>query len=151
MIKNLFIPILTVVCIIPSTNITASAATEIKQSSNVIVYSTGIILGYSVSISGSGNALYLTAKTTCNTSMKSVGLKNVVIQRSSNNSSWSDYLTISDLLSENSTKYATNNTQIATVTSGYYYRIICTHYAKETGLFGSSESISNTSNSLYIS
>ncbi len=46
--------------------------------------------------------------------------------------------------------YVANNLTLASVTSGYYYRVTCSHYAKEKGLFGDSEKDDNTSNSVYV-
>ncbi len=147
--------ILAIICIAPMGCIEASAAeldsnayTTVSESK---VRSVGIITGYSLSLTSSGTSLLMTARTNCLVSVKSVGLKNIVIQRSSDNSNWSNYTTVDDLLKSSSSTYSASRKNVATVPSGYYYRITCKHYAKESGLFGSSESISNTSNSIYIS
>ncbi|MGN0665363.1 MAG: hypothetical protein ACI4KF_02420 [Huintestinicola sp.] len=148
--KKSIIPILTVICFIPTVNITASAE-EIPNQQGISAYSAGLIYNYGLSITNSEKAIMLTAKTNCNSSMKYLGLKNIVVQKSSNNVTWSDCITLADMLNENSSLYAIYDKQVATVTGGYYYRITCNHYAKESGLFGSSESISNSSNSVFIS
>ena len=148
--RNVIIPFLTVICLIPTTGINVSADEILTQPSETTLYSVGIISSYSVGISGSGKSVLLNAKTYTSQTAKYVGLKNIVIQQSTNNNNWSDYITVDDLLAEDSTKYIASGKNIATVTGGYYYRVTCKHYAKESGLFGSSESISNTSNSIYI-
>jgi hypothetical protein len=82
--------------------------------------------------------------------MKKIGLKNIVIQQSSNGSTWSNYTTLDDMLVNASEHEIYNYT--VDVPTGYYYRVKCDHYAKEKGLFfPDEESISNTSNSVYIS
>ena len=58
---------------------------------------------------------------------------------------------VNDIVKEDVAAYTVSKKNLGTVPSGYYYRITCKHYAKENGVFGSSESISNTSNSVYIS
>lgn len=148
--------ILAIICITPMSSIEASANELDSNSiyataSESVVRSVGLITGYSLSLTSSGTSLLMTARTNCSGSMKSVGLKNIVIQRSSDNSNWSNYTTVDDLLKSSSSIYSASKKNVATVPNGYYYRITCKHYAKESGLFGSSESISNTSNSIYLS
>lgn len=121
------------------------------NSNNAVVYSAGLICDYYISISKSENTIYLTGNTNCSDTMKSVGLKNIIIQRSSNGTNWSNYLTIGDMLSSSASRWSISKKSLGTVPTGYYYRVTCTHYAKETGLFGKSESISNTSNSVKVS
>lgn len=126
-------------------------ANELRAETQVYsVYSAGLISKKAINISANSNTIMLTAKTECNDEMKYVGLKDVVIEQSSDGVNWSKYKPIGDLLGENSTMYVTNNLSLATVTSGYYYRVTCSHYAKEKGLFGSSEKDDTTSNSIYI-
>lgn len=148
--------ILAIICIAPISSIEASADelagnSAYATASESVVRSVGLITGYSLSLTSSGTSLLMTAKTNCLNTMKSVGMKSIVIQRSSDNSNWSNYTTADDLLKSSSSTYSVSKKNVATVPSGYYYRITCKHYAKESGLFGSSESISNTSNSIYIS
>ena len=137
-------------CICVNADTIGESETNIS-SSDAVVYSTGLIYKYSVSISQSGNTIYMTGNTDCSDTMKSVGFKNIVLQRSSNGTSWSDYFTIGDILNSSTSKCSVSKKNLGTVPTGYYYRVKCTHYAKETGLFGKSESISNTSNSVKVS
>lgn len=115
-----------------------------------VVYSAGLINGYYLAISSSGTSIQLTAKTKGNYSMKSIGLKNITVQYSSNGTDWSNYMAVGNFLEDSTIVYYTENNSIASVSRGYYYRVTCNHYAKEQGLFGSSESIYNISNSIYI-
>lgn len=110
----------------------------------------GLIYRYDLSVSAGNNAILITGNTRSNETMKSIGLKNITIQRSSNGTSWTDEKEIDDLLASSAkSKYVSAHS--VSVQGGYYYRVVCTHYAKESGLFGSSQSISNTSNSVWIS
>ena len=139
-------------CLVPCSGISANAAENAVQQvqPSSIVYSVGLINRCSVSISATGKNIYLSGYTYCTDTMKKVGITDITIQRSSNNSSWSDYLPADDLIDENTTSYDESNVKIGSVVGGYYYRITCKHYAKEPGFFGKSESISNTSNSIYV-
>lgn len=148
--KNIIIPTLTVLCLIPCNGINVNAE-EVCSDTSISVYSAGLIGGYSASISSSNKSLLFTGRTNCFNTMKTVGIKSIVIQKSSDNSTWTDYTTVSDMTTGNTVSFSVSSQNIGTVTGGYYYRITCKHYAKESGLFGSSESISNTSNSVYIS
>ncbi|MGN0495990.1 MAG: hypothetical protein ACI4GW_07170 [Lachnospiraceae bacterium] len=148
--KNIIISILTILCFIPCNSFT-SYATELKENSETTVYSAGLIKNYYISISASGKSLLFTGNTNCFETMKTVGIKSIVIQRSSDGSSWSDYDdNVSDMTKDNAISFSVSSKDLGTVTGGYYYRVTCKHYAKESGLFGSSESISNTSNSVWI-
>lgn len=146
--------VLSAVCMMSGMCITASAD-EINNedetnSNNVIVYSAGLISNHYISISKSGSTIYLTGSTVCQSTMKSVGFKNIVLQRSSDGKNWSNYLTFSDVLNSSAKNCAISSKNLGTVPSGYYYRVTCTHYAKENALLGKSESISNTSNSVRV-
>ena len=149
--KKFLLSTITIICCIPSFAITTNAAEIDETSSNAVIYSEGLISSYRVSISASGKTLYLSGSTCCTTQMGSVGITDIQVQYSSDNVNWHNYTNSSDLLKSNSRQYTALNSNIGTVTGGYYYRVTCKHYAKESGLFGSSESISNTSNSVWIS
>lgn len=135
-------------CISVNADTINETETEISNS-YVTDYSTGLIQKHSLSISKSGNTIYMTGNTYCTNIMKSVGFKNVVLQRSTDGENWSPYSNVGDLLSSSTSKYSVSNKNLGTVPVGYKYRVICTHYAKETGLLGKSESISNTSNEVW--
>lgn len=149
--KNIIISILTVLCFVSCSGMNVYAEEIIQNDEEeVIVYSDGLIYNIFLSVSASGKSILLTAKTNGSETMKTIGLKSVVIQRSTDNSSWSDCYNIGDMLSSNSANFYASSKNLGTYPGGYYYRITCEHYAKESGLFGSSESISNASNSIWI-
>ena len=135
-------------------------ASEIQQQNNdsliidnnddVMPISEGLIIGASISCSGGSKTIYLTAQTIGSEKMSKIGLKNISIERSSDNKSWSEEKSISDMLNESSVTHTLDKYAIS-VSGGYYYRISCTHYAKEKGLFGSSQSVDNVSNSVWVS
>lgn len=104
---------------------------------------------YYLSVSKNNNSLSINAKIKCRTTMKSVGLKDIQIQRSSDNKNWSTEKSLDDMLVSSTDNYSISNYNVS-VQGGYYYRVKCTHYAKEDKLFGSSQSKSNTSNSVWI-
>lgn len=109
-------------------------------------FTSGLILAYSIAISGSGSNLLIAGKTLCDPDVVKCGFKVLTIQRrTSSTASWTTYKTYESLY-ENSASY-TLAKQIA-VPTGYQYRITCTHYAKKS-LF-STEKISNTSNIIAI-
>ena len=117
--------------------------------SEIQLYTEGLIYQYFISASSSNNKLVINGYTRSNESMKSIGIKDIVIQYSSDNKNWSKEKSLNDMLSSDSVNYHLNDYSVS-VKGGYYYRISCTHYAKEKGLFGSSQSVENTSNSIWI-
>lgn len=110
----------------------------------------GLIRRCNISISGSEKKLKISGTTSTNISMKTIGYKNIIIEYSSDGTNWHTEKDIGDLLKSNSNSYNLNDYSVS-VKGGYYYRVTCTHYAKESGLFGSSQSVDNTSNSVWIS
>lgn len=148
--KKILIPILIAFYFIPCTNTTVYA-TEIEEANEAVVYSEGLINSHNISISASSKSLLLTANTTCFYSMKIVGIKSIVVQRSTDGSSWKDYSDVSDITTSDTMFFSVSSKNLGTFPGGYYYRVTCKHYAKESGLFGSYESISATSNSVWIS
>jgi len=112
---------------------------------------TGLIDGYSLSISASAGTIYLSAYTYGTDIMASIGFKNITIQHSSNGTSgWTAEYPLADDLDTN-TYINEKINEPHSVTGGYYYRVVLDHYAKETGFwFPSSESIPNTSNVVWV-
>lgn len=109
----------------------------------------GLINRYSISVSSSSNKVCINGATVTNSKMKSIGYKNISIDYSSDKVNWYKEKSLDDLLKSDSNSYYLNNYTVS-VKGGYYYRISCTHYAKESGLFGSFQSVNNTSNSVWI-
>ena len=148
---NKFLAFIIFILILNQSSTTAINAYSTENSNETSsVKTVGLIILHSVSTQNLNGKLAISSKTWSSEEMKKIGLKNIVIQQSSNGSTWSDYATLDDML-VNDSKHELNNYSV-TVSTGYYYRVKCDHYAKEKGLFfPDEESISNTSNSVYIS
>ncbi|MCM1524034.1 MAG: hypothetical protein NC120_06210 [Ruminococcus sp.] len=110
----------------------------------------GLIRKCTLTATTADNKFYLSGVTAASSTMKSIGYKDIVVEYSIDNSHWyTENDNIDDLLISNSSTYSLNNYNID-VKGGYYYRVKLNHYAKESGLFGSSQSVENTSNSVWI-
>lgn len=146
-----FLSFFCMVCMISSIGTINAQATEqtiyeTEAETESVVTTVGLISDYSLSISKSGNVLYINAKTLSNSMMKTIGFKNIVVEYSTNNNDWDTYTgTISDQTASNAYSHALVNFPV-TVENGYYYRVTLNHYAKETGWFGNSQSVPNISN-----
>lgn len=139
------------VCCLPMNNPVAKATeTDTNINEEIIDETSGLVVQYYISVSSGTKTIRIDGITSSNEQMKSIGLKNIKIQRSSNGSSWTTERTLSDMLDSDSYGYYLNDYSVS-VQGGYYYRVTCTHYAKESGLFGGSQSVNNTSNSVWIS
>ena len=109
----------------------------------------GLISKCSLSISASNKAMQISGTTESTLKMKSIGYKDISIEYSSDKTNWHTEKEIDDLLKSYSISYPLDRYEI-TVKGGYYYRVTLNHYAKESGLFGTSQSVNNTSNSVWI-
>ncbi len=105
----------------------------------------GLIYYYSLYITKQGNTLKIYGTTQSHNIMKTIGFNGIVIEYSSNAVDWYTYDTIPNIYNSDDS-VCTINGLSKNVTSGYYYRVKLNHYAKEYGLFGSSQTESNTSN-----
>lgn len=111
---------------------------------SAVPYATGLINKCSIAISKSGNSLIIVGLTQGSTEVVKCGFTKVTIQRRANSSSsWSNYKTYTDLYIDGRIY---NLSKSITVSSGYQYRVTCTHYAKKSLL--STQKIDNTSNTL---
>lgn len=113
------------------------------------VRTAGLISYYSLDISADKKAIVLNGSTRASASMKSIGYKDISIEYSSDGVNWYVEKSVNDLLKSNSSSYNLNDYSVS-VKGGYYYRVSCDHYAKESGWFGSSQSVENTSNSVWV-
>ncbi len=122
-----------------------NAILENNPDDGISAYTSGLILTYRIAISKSGtNNLVIAGKTSCTSEVVKCGFSTITVQRRANSSSsWSKVVSYDDLYS-NSFGYTLSKT--ITVTRGYQYRVVCTHYAKKNLL--STEKISNTSNTV---
>jgi len=136
-------------------NLTAAlptaAADGMDETGDAVILSTGLITSYSVSVSNSSGQLCINGYTMAGQAMKSIGFTDIHVERSSNGTSgWMTVMYPGDVLASNASSCSFNNYTVGVV-KGYYYRVTCTHYAKEkTLLFPETESITATSNVVYI-
>lgn len=136
-------------------NLTAALPTAAAESAgetgDVVIFSTGLITAHNLSVSNSNGQLCINGDTEASETMKSIGFTDILIERSSNGTSgWSTVFYPDDVLASNAKSCSFNN-YMQPVVKGYYYRVTCTHYAKESGIwFPKSESITATSNTVYI-
>lgn len=123
----------------------------VSETNGVEPYAEWLITNHSLSCSAAKKAVKITAKTYCSDTMSKVGFKDIVIQKSSDNVHWNDSgENVDDMLKSSASTYIIENYSVS-VKGGYYYRVKLTHYAKESGLFGSSQSVDSTSNSVWVS
>lgn len=122
----------------------------ISETNGTVPYAEGLITNHTLSCSSAKKAMKITAKTSASSSMAKIGFKDIVIQKSTDNVHWSDSgEDVDDMLKSSASVYYLSDYSVS-VSGGYYYRVKLTHYAKESGLFGSSQSVNNTSNSVWI-
>lgn len=107
---------------------------------------TGLIVSCRIAISGSGANLYIIGKTFCDPDVIKCGFTVVTIKRRPNSgASWATYKTYKDLYDSGSS-YSLSKT--LSVSTGYQYRVYCTHYAKKN-IF-STQKFENASNVIYL-
>lgn len=113
--------------------------------------SVGLIQSYSAVLSSGNKRVLLDAAVIANDIMAKIGFKNIKIQQStSSTGSWSSYFEPSDQMAENKKSHSLDDFLIS-VPGGYYYRVQLTFYAKETGwFFPDSQSVTVTSNVVYV-
>lgn len=141
--------IISMVCsmcmLIASISTLSVSAIEKTVTNEETIDAAGLITSYSLSISKSGTTLYINAETGSDSIMKSIGFKNIVVECSYDGNNWSTYNPIGNILDSNSSVCYLDDYSVY-AENGYYYRVTLTHYAKEMGLFGSSQSVPNVSN-----
>lgn len=135
--------------IMPVKSVSAKNIQTISNDTENLARAAGLITRCDLRLSTSNNYLYINGITQTNGSMKSIGYKDISIEYSSDNVHWSEEKPIDDLLKSDSSSYYLNNYSMS-VKGGYYYRVPLICYAKECGLVGSSQSVSNTSNSVWV-
>lgn len=115
------------------------------------VKATYLISSKSLAVSNKNGQLCINGSTVGVTTMKSIGFVNIDVERSSNGvSGWSHAYDVDDVLNTDVSRCDFNNKKV-NVASGYYYRVVLDHYAKETGWFPRTQSEGNTSNVVFIS
>ncbi len=122
----------------------------VSETNGVTPYAEWLITNHSLSCSAAKKAVKITAKTYCSDTMSKIGFKNIVIQKSSDNVHWNDSgEDVDDILKSSASEYYLSDYSVS-VSGGYYYRVKLTHYAKESGLFGSSQSVDGISNVVWV-
>lgn len=82
--------------------------------------------------------------------MSKIGFKNIVIQKSFDNVHWNDSgEDVDDILKSSASEYYLSDYSVS-VSGGYYYRVKFTHYVKGSGWFVGSQSVENTSDSVWV-
>ncbi len=114
--------------------------------------SAGLINNYYAALSSGNKRVLLDASVEATDVMAKLGFKDIKIQQcTSSTGSWSNYFEPSDQIAENRRSHYVDDYLVA-VPGGYYYRVQLTFYAKETGwFFPSSESITVTTNVVWVS
>lgn len=119
------------------------------ETSEDLTRATGLINGYYMKITSGTNIIYINASINANSTMQTLGYTDITVEYSSDGSNWYQEKYVGNLLISESSTYYLNNFAV-TVKGGYYYRIRLNHYAEESGLFGSSQTIANISNTVWI-
>ena len=109
--------------VMPLTNTSCSAAEDQKSA-------TGLISKCMLSCSGSSGMLDIYAKTQSTMVMDNIGFNDMILQKSSDGSNWSDELSLGTVV-QSDLRYYTYSAQIK-VDGGYFYRVTCIHYAEGT-------------------
>lgn len=124
-IRNIIAAVLLSTCIAVTTEIAVQPTANTTSAD----YETasGLIEKCSLSCSESDRVLKIYAKTQASGLMNKIGFVNIIIQRSTDMNNWTDEKNIGDFLESDSRYYTLSRTE--TVTGGFYYRIVCTHYA----------------------
>ena len=97
------------------------------------------------------NHVYISSFTVGNAVMAKIGIIDIQVQQSTNGvNGWTTCVPKFDLTESNTSACYVNDYGVL-VSPGYYYRVIVTHYAKETGwFFPDSQSVTVTSGVLWI-
>lgn len=111
---------------------------------------TGLISTYTLKCTAGTKTVYITGATRGTEVLAKIGFTDIKVQRSSDKVNWTTEKTVSDKIAED-TDYKSLSNYPVSVEGGYYYRIVLNHYAKEdTFWFPDEQSVSNTSNSVWV-
>ncbi len=129
---------------------TATENANATEDNTYTAKAAGLIDLYSLGCSGDVQTIYITASTNGNEKMSEIGLKNIRIEKSSDEINWTTERTLSDMILENESVYNISK-QGFSVEGDCYYRVTLEHYAKEdTRWFPKEQTVTNTSFSVYI-
>ena len=111
----------------------------------------GLIVGSVLSFDSGYKTVYITAEVYGSAIMSKIGFKNIKIQKSSDLNNWTTEKTVSDQLAEDAVQKKLSSYAVA-VNGGYYYRVVLDNYAKEnTWWFPETQTLTSTSNSVWVS
>ena len=82
----------------------------------------------SMSVKTEPGAIFITAKTQGDRQLDAVGFKQFQIQRSSDGNEWETEKILDEMVKTNAKQYSIDSYKVQ-VQGGYYYRVLCTHYA----------------------
>ena len=116
--------VLGTVCAVSASKAAVCSAAENQKSAS------GLISKCMLSCSGSGGTLDIYAKTQSTMVMDNIGFNDIVLQKSSDGTEWTDALSLGSVV-HSDLRYYTYSAQI-TVDGGYFYRVTCIHYAEGT-------------------
>lgn len=138
-IRNIIAAIILSVCIV------------VMPAASVSAYDyVGLITKCSLSCAFSDGTLKIYAKTQASGTMDEIGFVNIIIQKSSDRENWTDEKNIGDFIKSDSKYYTLEHSE--KISGGFYYRILCTHYASGKP-FGSDntefQTAENTSKSVW--
>lgn len=142
----LMVPVQGNVTAVDETTAPNAASSEDAQS---VARAAGLISTYTLSCSASTKTLYITGATRGTGKMAEIGFINIDVQKSTDKKSWSHATTVVNQIATNSDYKSMSNFAVP-LKGGYYYRVSLTHYAKETGWFPDEQSVSNTSNAVWV-
>lgn len=153
MVNKKIIPSFFVCCLALTIAGYSDTSTENASASEDDIYTAkaaGLIDLYSLGCSGDVQTIYITASTNGNEKMSEIGLKNIRIEKSSDEINWTTERTLSDMILESESVYNLSK-QGFSVEGDCYYRVTLEHYAKEdTRWFPQEQTVTNTSFSVYI-
>ena len=129
---------------------TADNSVETLVTADETTRADGLIRSRSLSIVSGVKTVKIIAGTYGYGTMAKIGFTNIEVQRSSNGTSgWVTELTLADDTASNAMSHTKNN-ESKSVVGGYYYRVKLDHYAKETGWFPDTQSITDYSNVVWV-
>lgn len=115
-----------------------------NPNNEIVANSSDLIIKSSIGVAKDGNTLLIAGQTRCVSGVKKCGFSIVTIQRKkASSSTWTTYATYKDLYAD---RIIYNLSKQIKVTSGYQYRVTCTHYAKKSLL--SVQKLNKTSNTV---
>lgn len=105
-----------------------------------------LIIDSTLTCSNDSSKVYISSSTEGSAVMSEIGIIDIKVQQSANGvNGWTTCVPEFDLTGTNVSAYYVNGYGVP-VTFGYYYRVVVTHYAKETGFwFPKSQSFDQTS------